>query len=888
MKMIPARHTFRFAAGLALMVLIHATLLPAEALAQPQAVGVIVMPFEIHAPAELAYLKSELPEAMRQQFTEEGANARVLDDATAESWNQSAVTHADLARLAVQTGADYLVWGSLTWIGQDFSLDVRLLASAGDRPAKVFTAVGKGVENLPGAVKKLVQDMGLTIFKREKVVEVVVEGNQRIETDAIRRLIKTKPGDVYLAQNLAEDLKAIYGMGYFDDIEIESQQRPDGVVLVFKVTEKPTVRAVSVSGNVVFDSDEIKKSLNLKKGSILNIFTVRNDMRRIEEMYKEKNYHNVKVTYTIAAQKNNQADVEYAIDEGQKLQIKKILFTGNTAFSASKLKGVIDTSEKGIFSWFTSAGDLNQDILNQDAAKLQGFYQNNGYIRARVGEPQLDTEADGIVATFKINEGPRFKVGKVDFSGDLILPKEQLLQKIKIDKEPFFNREVLRNDVLALTDLYANDGHAYVDVSPLVDQNAETLLANITFKIDKGKQVYFEQIQITGNTKTRDKVIRRELRIYEQELYGGQRLKSGIRNLNRLDYFKDVKMDTAKGSADDQMKATVAVTEKSTGAFTVGAGYSTAENAFVTGSVSERNLFGRGQTLALRGMLGGKTQRYSTSFTEPYLFDIPLSAGVELYKWQTDLDDYSRDSIGGTIRFGYPLAEYVRGNVSYNLDFTRLGQIDDEASQQIKDEKGDYIKSSITLSPRYDSRDSLFNAKEGAMHSISYEFAGLGGDVGFNKVIVENGWYFPLLWKLTGVVHDRAGYVRELPGWELPDYEKFYLGGINSMRGFSRNDLAPQKEGGAVGGNWFLQGNFEVKFPLVEEAGVFGMIFLDTGMVGLEGETPRFGDLRYSAGPEIRWLSPIGPIRIAYGFILNPQSGDSSNGAWEFSVASSF
>ena len=225
MKMIPARHTFRFAAGLALMVLIHATLLPAEALAQPQAVGVIVMPFEIHAPAELAYLKSELPEAMKQQFTEEGANARVLDDATAGSWSQSAVTHAELARLAVQTGADYLVWGSLTWIGQDFSLDVRLLASAGDRPAKVFTAVGKGVENLPGAVKKLVQDMGLTIFKREKVVEVVVEGNQRIETDAIRRLIKTKPGDVYLAQNLAEDLKAIYGMGYFDDIQIESQQR---------------------------------------------------------------------------------------------------------------------------------------------------------------------------------------------------------------------------------------------------------------------------------------------------------------------------------------------------------------------------------------------------------------------------------------------------------------------------------------------------------------------------------------------------------------------------------------------------------------------------------------------------------------------------------------
>jgi outer membrane protein insertion porin family len=262
MKMIPARHPFRVAAGLALMALMHAAFLPSAAPAQPQAVGVIVMPFEVHAPAELAYLKSELPEAMKQKFTEEGANARVLDDATAESWIQSALTHAELARLAMQTGADYLVWGSLTWIGQDFSLDARLLASAGDRPAKVFTAVGKGVENLPGVVKKLAQDMGLTIFKREKIVEVVVEGNQRIETDAIRRLIKTKPGDVYRAQNLAEDLKAIYGMGYFDDIQIESQQRADGAVLVFKVTEKPTVRAVTVSGNVDQEKPQSEKGFH--------------------------------------------------------------------------------------------------------------------------------------------------------------------------------------------------------------------------------------------------------------------------------------------------------------------------------------------------------------------------------------------------------------------------------------------------------------------------------------------------------------------------------------------------------------------------------------------------------------------------------------------------
>jgi len=856
------------------------------ALAQPT-VGVVMMPISIHAPADMAYLRGEIPEAMRQQFAEDGANARVLDAETAAEWSKTGGTDADFARMALQTGADYVVTGSLTWIGQDFSLDMRLLPSTGGRPARVFTAVGKGVENLPGTVKRLARDMGLALFRRDKITDIVVEGNQRIETDAIRRVIKQKPGDVFIAKNAAEDLKAVYGMGYFEDVQIQSEREPDGIRLVFKVTEKPTVRSIQLTGNVVFDTDEMKKSLTLKKGSILNIFTVRNDVRRIEDMYKEKNYHNIKVDFKLLPQKNNQVDVEYIIEEGSKILIKKILFTGNSAFSEKQLKGELSTSEKSFLSWITSAGDLNQDILGQDSAKLTAFYHNNGYIRARVGEPQVDFEEDGIVVTFKINEGPRFKLGKIDFSGDLILPKDELMKKLKITKDVFYNRETLRTDVLALSDLYSDEGYAYADISPKVDQDNEKLLANITFQIDKGRQVYFESIQISGNTKTRDKVIRRELRVYEEELYSGTRLKRGIRNLNRLDYFENVKVDTAKGSADDKMRMDVEVKEKNTGAFTFGAGYSTAEDAFLTASIRERNLFGRGQTLGVQGMVGSKTQRYSVSFTEPWLFDTPLSAGVELYKWDYEFDEYNKDSIGGKLRFGYPLYEYVRGNLTYTLDLTDIRSVEDDAAPSIKNDEGEHLKSSISPLIRYDSRDQTFNAKEGSVHSIEYEFAGLGGDVGFNKVIVDSGWYFPV-WKLVFVPHGRAGYVNQLPGWDLPDYEKFYLGGMNSVRGADRNDLAPKQDGQPVGGEKFLQGNFEVKFPLVEEAGVFGLIFLDIGMVGLEGETPKLGNLRKSAGPEIRWLSPIGPIRIAYGFILDPQEGDSHNGAWEFSVASSF
>jgi outer membrane protein insertion porin family len=877
----------RLAAGLA--GILWAVFFPgAQKAAAQSTVGVIVMPFSVHAEEGFAYLKDEIPEAITQQFAADGANARVLDPETAAAWRQAGESDAELARLAIQTGADFVVGGSLTWIGQNFSLDVRLLPSDGTRPAKVFTAVGSGVENLPAAVKTLTRDMGLTIFRRERVADVQIEGNQRIETDAIRRVIKTKTGDVFAARTVDEDLKSVYGMGYFDDVQIQTARRDDGMALVFKVVEKPTVRSILLKGNVVFDEDDIKKNLTLKKGSILNVFTIRNDMRRIEEMYKEKNYHNIKVGYDITPQKNNQSDLQYSIDEGSKLLIKKILFTGNSAFSEKKLKGEITTSEKSILSWFTSAGDLNQDILNQDSAKLTAFYHNNGYIRARVGDPQVDFEGDGIVITFKVNEGPRFKVGKVDFSGDLILPKDELMKKLKITKEPFYNREVLRADVLALTDLYTDEGYAYADVSPKVDQDNEKLLANVTIHVERGKQVYFERIQISGNTKTRDKVIRRELRVYEGELYRGRQLKRGIRNLNRLDYFQNVKVDTSKGSTDDTMKMNVEVTEKNTGAFTVGAGYGSVEKAFVTASVAERNLFGRGQTLGLRGQVGAKTQKYVLSFTEPWLFDIPLSAGAEAYKWDYEFDEYDKDSIGGKAKLSYPLYDYIRGYATYTYDFTDIRNVQEDAAASIQKDEGQHIKSSITLMPRYDSRDSLFNAKEGSIHSVEYEFAGLGGDVGFNKITADTGWYFPLFWKLVGVAHGRAGYVNKLPNWDLPDYEKFYLGGINTLRGFDRDDLAPKENGSPVGGEKFAQGNFEIKFPLVEEAGVFGILFVDTGAVFSQEESWDFNKMRESAGPEIRWLSPIGPIRLAYGWVLDPKKGDSSSGGFEFSMASAF
>ncbi|MBT8365983.1 MAG: outer membrane protein assembly factor BamA, partial [Deltaproteobacteria bacterium] len=763
-----------------------------------QTVRVIILPFKIYAQEDLSYLQKEIPQAIKTRLEQEGAKVLVIDQVSLESRNMRTDNLQDIREIGLQTGTDYVIWGSLTWIGQNFSLDAKLLSPAEDERPQLFSAQGEGVENLPATLNNLVDELGFKLFKREKIVEVRIKGNDRIEEDAIRRVLKIKAGDVLSAKDVSDNIKAIYKMGYYDDIRVEAQTVPQGKIITFIVTEKPTVRSILVEGNTwVYDDDEIKEEITLRKGSILNINIIQNDMRRIEELYKEKNYHNVKLSFKVYPKQNNQADIEYVIDEGAKFQIKEIEIVGNNAYSSRKLKGMMSTSEKGLLSFITSSGDLNQEQLSQDSAKLTAFYHNNGYVQAKVGEPEVSFEKDGIVVTIRLVEGPRFKVGTVAMAGDLIIPEEQLLEMVKISEEEYYNRETLRLDVIELTDIYSDEGYAYADIAPRIEENPEKLDVNITFDIDKGKQVYFEEITIGGNTKTRDKVIRRQLQVYEQELYSGRRLKRSVRNLYRLEFFEDIKINTIKGSADDKMRLRIDVTEKKTGAFSFGAGYGNVENLFLTASISERNLFGRGQILALKGQVGTKTQRYTLSFTEPWLFDIPLSAGADIYNWNYSFPDYDKDSYGAKLRLGYPIFDYTRGTLTYTYDVANIKNIDDDASESIKRDAGENIKSSITSRIRYDSRDQLFHPTEGSLNSVEYEFAGLGGNVGFNKVIGETGWYFPLLWQTIGVLHGKAGYVKELQGRTLPDYEKFYMVGIDALRGFERDDLCPRDESGS-------------------------------------------------------------------------------------------
>ena len=858
-----------------------------------ETVRIAVLPFEIHAIKDLAYMKAEIAGIIKKHLKQEGSVIVDLE-LEPELWRATMAEGINgIRNLGVKNGIDYVVWGSLTWIGQQFSMDAKMLETFGEAPPHVFIVEGKSIENLLGNVKELTDKIVIKLFKREKVAEVLIKGNKRIEADAIKRVIKTAPGDVMLAKSLSDDLKAVYSMGYFDDIRIESEKGVEGKIIIFLVKEKPNVRKVRLEGNRHIKDEDIQGVLNIRTGSILNINKIRDGVKHIEDLYKGKNYHNVKVAYNIKELENNQTDLEFIIAEGEKIRIKHIIFEGNSAYTDKKLRKIMGTSEKGFFSWITSSGDLKTEDLNQDTSKLAAFYHNSGYIKAKVGEPKIEFKEDWIYITIKVDEGPRFKVGTVDIIGDLIFPQEQLLGKLKIAKETFFNREVVRNDVLALTDFYADEGYAYAEITPLVNEDLNNLNVDIRYNVKKNKQVYFETILISGNTKTRDKVIRRELKVYEQELYSGKGLKRGVRNLYRLDYFDDIKVNTLKGSADDKMLLKIDVNEKATGAFTFGGGYSSVENAFFMVSVAQRNLFGRGQTLGLKAQLGGRTHRYDISFTEPWLFDIPLSAGFDLYKLDTDYSTYDKDSIGSGVRFSYPVFDYTRAYLSYEYENTEIKNITLDAPDSIWELEGTNITSSTTAKLRYDSTNSIFNATEGSEHSISMQYAGLGGDIGFTKFIAETGWYHPLIKDLVGFLHGKTGYVMKHSGNILPDWERFYLGGMNSLRGFGWRDISPKKNNKngyetKIGGDKFIQINAELKHPLLKDQGLYGVVFYDTGNVYDNDENLDLADLRKSTGLGFRWYSPIGPLRLEYGYRLDTKEGEEKGGRWEFTMGGAF
>lgn len=877
-----------------------------------------VLPFEVMAEQGAPELDEEIAAIIAHYVQERGMAVVDVRDLAASIPPEDPAALEQVRELGKQAGVEYMLTGRIILPETGYRVEIELIPIKANDPPRRFNAEGDKIENLHSEVEKVTSGIVADILRIDTVMDIVIAGNERIEDDAIKRKIHTKPGDAFIRENISMDLRRVYDMGYFDDIRIEAAQGHDGKIITLTVKEKPSIRDIIFTGNSEYDDEDIEENIDISTGTIFNTVKIKREIKKIETFYRDKNYHNAKVTYSIETLDNNQADLEIIIDEGDEALVQKIIFEGNDTFDDDELKdlqkdkeglaawnpfkwfesgelGEMETTEEGLFSFFTDSGKLDEEALSQDAAKLKAFYRNNGFSLVKVGEPEIEYEGDAIFIKIKIEEGPRFKVGAIDLEGDLILPREKLMAVIALKNEEYFNHGMLRKDIIILHDIYADQGYFYADILPLVARDMENKTSNVTLKVTKKNLVYFEKIIIAGNTSTRDKVIRRELPVVEQELYSGSKLQRGIRNLNRLDYFEDVKVNTLEGSSEDKMILKIDVEEKPTGAFSFGGGYSTVENIFASASVSERNLFGRGQIMKLSVEAGGTTTQWNARFTEPWLFDIPLSATISLYNIAKDYDSYDKDTTGGGLGFGYPVFDYTRLSTTYVYEINDYKEIEADASSFVKDLEGESDTSKVIVKLRYDSRDKAFNASEGSDHSITTIYAGgpLGGDIGFSKYLLELGRYFPLFWGTVGFLHAETGYVRENSGGKLPDEDRFHLGGMNSIRGFDWRDISPiriDEEGfeTVVGGNKYVQFNVEYLFPVVKDVNLMGLIFYDTGNAFDNGDPMDFRELRESAGYGIRWYSPIGPIRVEVGHILDTKEGEDGGGQVEFTMGAAF
>jgi len=863
------------------------------ALAQEQEIvfkKVAILPFTVVSKTPQEFLGEKVRQEMQDRLKTEGFALVPPGDLHRELAKLKEPLNDALAQeIGRSVGADQVILGQLLIVGEALSLEARLLDLSGRVPAATFKFQGTGLKALPGLSRQLAQEASLKILGKERIVRIMVKGNRRIEKDAILGVMQTREGEIISPSRLRDDLKAVYKMGYFTDVKFDVGDTPEGRVLTLLVQEKPAIKEILVKGNNKIKRDTILEVTDLKPFTVASEASIRENINKIINLYRDKGFYQAQVTHSLTPVSNTEVNLVLQVDEGGKLAIKEIHFEGNHAVKGKELLKVLETKEKNILSIITGAGKLSKDTLERDLEKIAAYYFNHGYIKAKVGEPKIDIKGKWIYVTIPVQEGPQYKVGKVDFQGELLEDKDKLLARIELPKEKVYSREVVQKDLTTLSDFYADSGFANADVTPLIKENDEGLMVDVLFDIQKGKKVYFDRIDIAGNVKTRDKVIRRELRVYEQDMFSATNLKESIKNLRRLEYFEDVNFSTSPGSAPDRMNLKITVKERPTGTFGLGAGYSTQDRVVGMVEISQNNLFGRGQQLKAQGIMGAISHRFRLSFTEPYLFDRPLAAGADLFNWEREYNEYTRVSKGGVVRLSHPLRwKYTRLYGVYRFENVNLNNLQPYASPVLVEASHIHNTSATSMTLRRDSRDAQFAPTTGSDNSINVEMAGLGGDTAFMRYILESGWYFPLFWKTVGVIHGRVGYMQKLSWGAMPAYEKFYLGGIDSIRGFKYADISPRDPitQERIGGDKFLQLNLEYRFPLIKKLGVMGTVFFDAGNVYGNHQT-YFSEIRTSAGVGFRWFSPMGPLRVEWGYNLAPKSWE-KHSAWEFTVGSQF
>jgi outer membrane protein insertion porin family len=780
-----------------------------------------------------------------------------------------------------------------------------------DKAAADKAAADKAVADKAAADRAAAEKTATYDVAGLNVTSVKVKGNRRIEAAAILQVVRIKPGDLLDKSKVDADLRAIYKLGHFRDVQAETERVDGGIVLNYLVQEKPVVREIKIEGAKEISAEKVREAMEIKPNTIFSSKDLQKSIKKVKKLYADDGYYLAEVGGSTATRSDTELDVIIKVTEGKKILIKTISFEGNHAFTSKKLRKTMETSQEWMFSWLTSAGTYKEEVLKNDAALLTELYMNNGYVNVKIGEPKVELLPDksGLVVNIGVTEGEQYRIGKLGFKGELLESSDTLMKKLTLKSGELFSRSALRTDVFALTDFYADKGFAFANATPQTKLNPDSHTIDITFDMEKGDLVHIDRINISGNTKSRDKVVRRELRLEEGELYSSTALKRSKQNLMNTGFFEEANLVTAKGSSPDKLDLNVEVKEKPTGTFSVGAGYSSLDGVIGQGSVQQANFLGLGLKATAAASFGSKSQTYNLGLTDPYFMDTKWTVGADVYRTERQYLDYTRRATGGDIKAGYSLSDSLSTFWLYKFE-----------EKQIRDESVGLLQnihlgaiiapdpqsstSAISASLTSNTTDYRIDPSSGMIDTISVEFAGLGGTNRYLRYITEHTLFMPVGWGTVASIRGTLGYIQGIMGQVVPLDEKFYLGGISSLRGYTGRTVCPVLSNNVtttdingigtttlnhvyLGGDIQAVVNLEYTFPLLKDAGLKGVVFFDTGNAADSlGSTFNFVS-SYGAG--IRWFSPIGPLRLEYGVPLNPRTNiDKSTGRIEFSIGSIF
>lgn len=702
------------------------------------------------------------------------------------------------------------------------------------------------------------------------VEEIRIEGNQRIEPETVRSYMSIRAGDQFDPQKINDSLKALFATGLFADVSL----RREGTSLIVTVVENPIINRLAFEGNRRVGDETLEQEVQLRPRQVYTRTKIQNDVKRILEVYRRSGRFVATVEPKVIELPQNRVDLVFEIDEGPVTGVSRINFIGNEKFSDGKLRSVIQTRETRWWRILSSDDNYDPDRMTFDRELLRRFYLSEGYADFRVvsAVAELTPDRRDFFITFTVDEGERYSLGPVEIESQFKdLDVEALRDEIRTVEGDDYNADLVEESIDNLANAVGNLGYAFVDIQPVVDRNREERLINLTYKIQEGPRVFVERIDIIGNFRTLDEVIRREFQLVEGDAFSTAKLRRSRERLNNLGYFSKVELTTVPGSQPDKTVIQAEVEEQSTGELSLGAGFSTQDGPLGDISIRERNLLGKGQDLRLQFRLSANTSEFDVSFTEPYFLDKNLSAGIDLFHITRDVQEessFDQRSIGGGVRIGYEIVDRLHQTWRYVLRQDEIRDVSGNASRFIKAQEGDNITSLVGQSIIYDKRDNRFDPSEGYFIQLSNDVAGLGGSIRYLRNRVTGGKYWPIADEWTFGLVARAGIIHGL-GKQVRINDRFFIGG-DSLRGFEPAGVGPRDNAtqDALGGKRFYSTTAELSFPIgfPEELGVSGKLFVDAGNVAEPEESGPLVDdselVRTSVGVGVAWRSPFGPIRV--------------------------